>query len=74
VTGGEASAIFDRRSGNGWSIGVDNLVGTTPAQLVVDAQCVATGNPAAVAAASSSARADRIRDQRVLERQRAIGR
>jgi hypothetical protein len=69
LTGGEASAIFDRRSGNGWSVGVDNLVappGAT-AQLVVDSQCVGTAN---VAAASRSARADRLRDQRVLERQR----
>jgi hypothetical protein len=68
LTGGEASAIFDRRSGNGWSVGVDNLVGTTDAQLVVDAQCVSTGN---AVVASRSGRGDRIRDRLVLEQQRA---
>jgi hypothetical protein len=69
LTGTEASAIFDRRSGNGWSVGVDNLV--TPgsaATLVVDAQCAGAAN---AVVARSSARADRIRDQRVLEAQRA---
>jgi hypothetical protein len=68
LTGTEASAIFDRRSGNGWSVGVDNLVGGTAAQVVVDAQCAGAAN---AVVARSSARADRIRDRRALEAQRA---
>jgi hypothetical protein len=69
LTGTEASAIFDRRSGNGWSVGVDNLVVPgSPATLVVDAQCAGAAN---AVVARSSERADRSRDRRVLEAQRA---
>src|SRR2546426_8043937 len=70
LVGAEASVFFDRRSGNGWSVGGDNSAPgvTTSATLTVDAQCVATGS---AVTASSSARADRERDRRLLQQQRA---
>ncbi len=74
LTGGEASAIFDRRSANGWTVGVDNLAAVATgetAQLTVDAQCVATASPSSGSRSVRSARADRLRDQRFLERYRA---
>jgi hypothetical protein len=74
LTGVGAAVFFDHRSANGWSVGVENGPGdssvTTSAQVTAEAQCVSTGN--AVVSKRSSGRADRIRDQRLLERQRAL--
>lgn len=69
LIGPEANVFSDRKSGNGWAVGGDNTAATLgPATLTVDAQCAATGT---VATASRSARADRLRDRRLLEAQRA---
>jgi hypothetical protein len=76
LTGPEASVFFDRRSGNGWTVGVDNVAAADPAtgspsaQFTIDAQCAATGS----AAASRSASADRRRDRRLVEQRRAAHR
>jgi hypothetical protein len=67
LTGAEANVFFDRRSANGWTVGVDNSAAADPAtgspiaQLTIDAQCAATGN---TAVSSRSASADRRRDRR----------
>lgn len=77
LTGQEASVVFDRRSGNGWTVAVDNVAagdpatGSPTAQFTIDAQCVGTGN---AAVASRSASADRRRDRRLLEERRALHR
>ena len=77
LTGPEASIFFDRRSGNGWTIGVDNVAagdpatGSPTASFTIDAQCAATGN---AAVASRSASADRRRDRRLVEERRAAHR
>lgn len=76
LTGIEASVFFDRRSGNGWTVGVDNVAagdpatGSPTAQFTIDAQCAATGNTVV----SSSASADRRRDRRLVEQRRAAHR
>jgi hypothetical protein len=73
LTGPESSVFFDRRSGNGWSVGVDNVAAGDPAtglptaQFTIDAQCAATGNTVV----ASSASADRRRDRRAVEQRRA---
>ena len=77
LTGAEASVFFDRRSGNGWTIGVDNVAagdpatGSPSATFTIDAQCAATGN---TVASSRSASADRRRDRRLVEERRAAHR
>jgi hypothetical protein len=69
LIGPEASVFSNRRSGNGWSVGGDNVVAMTDsATLTVDAQCAVTGG--AVAARRSSV-SDPRRDQRLAEQQRA---
>jgi hypothetical protein len=76
LTGPEASVFFDRRSGNGWSVGVDNVAAGDPStgsptgQFTIDAQCARTGS-AVAAGASRSASADRRRDRRAVEQRRA---
>jgi hypothetical protein len=78
LTGPEASVFFDRRSGNGWTVGVDNVAAADPAtgsptaQFTIDAQCAATGNTVVVS--SRSASADRRRDRRLVEQRRAAHR
>jgi hypothetical protein len=73
LTGAEAHVFFDRRSGNGWTVGVDNTAAADPttgsptAQFTIDAQCAAVGT----AAGASSARADRRRDRRLVQQRRA---
>ena len=58
LTGAEANVFYDRRSGNGWTVGVDNTAagdpatGSPTAPYTIDVQCAATGNTAV----SSSAR------------------
>jgi hypothetical protein len=77
LTGPEASVFFDRRSGNGWTVGVDNVAagdpatGSPTASFTIDAQCAATGN---TVASSRSASADRRRDRRLVEQRRAAQR
>jgi hypothetical protein len=77
LTGIEASVFFARRSGNGWTVGVDNVAagdpatGSPTAQFTVDAQCAATGN---TVVASRSASADRRRDRELVEQRRAAHR
>jgi hypothetical protein len=77
LTGPEASVFFDRRSGNGWSVGVDNVAAADPATgsptagYTIDAQCAATGN---TVVSSRSASADRRRDRRLVEQRRAAHR
>jgi hypothetical protein len=77
LAGAESSVFFDRRSGNGWSVGVDNVAagdpatGSPTAQFTIDAQCAATGS---AAASSRSASADRRRDRRMVEQRRAAHR
>jgi len=77
LTGIEASVFFDRRSGNGWTVGVDNVAagdpatGSPTAQFTIDAQCAATGN---TVVSSRSASADRRRDRRLVEQRRAAHR
>jgi hypothetical protein len=77
LTGIEASVFFDRRSANGWTVGVDNVAagdpatGSPTAQFTVDAQCAATGN---TVVASRSASADRRRDRELVEQRRAAHR
>jgi hypothetical protein len=78
LTGGEASAIFDHKSGNGWSVGVDNLAAAVgaggtgeTATVVVEAQCATT---ATATTSTSSARADRARDARLIDAARAAAR
>jgi hypothetical protein len=46
LTGAEASSLSDHKKpgAQGWEIGVDNALGTTPASLTVEAQCAGTGN------------------------------
>ena len=76
LTGPEASVFFDRRSGNGWTVGVDNVAagdpatGSPTAQFTIDVQCAATGNTVT----SRSAGADRRRDRRLVEQRRAAHR
>jgi hypothetical protein len=73
LTGPEASVFFDRRSGNGWSVGVDNVAagdpatGSPTAQFTIDAQCA---KAATATAASKSASADRLRDRRAVVQRR----
>jgi hypothetical protein len=77
LTGPEASVFFDRRSGNGWTVGVDNVAAGDPAtglptaQFTIDAQCAAIG-PTVVS--SRSASADRRRDRRLVDQRRAAHR
>jgi hypothetical protein len=77
LTGAEANVFFDRRSGNGWTVGVDNSAAADPAtgspiaQFTIDAQCAATGN---TVVSSRSASADRRRDRRLVEERRAAHR
>ena len=77
LTGAEANVFFDRRSGNGWTVGVDNTAagdpstGSPTASFTIDAQCAKTGS---TAAASRSASADRRRDRRLVEERRAAHR
>jgi hypothetical protein len=77
LAGAEASVFFDRRSGNGWTVGVDNIAAADPAtgsptaQFTIDAQCAATGN---TVVSSRSASADRRRDRRLVEQRRAAHR
>jgi hypothetical protein len=74
LTGPEASVFFDRRSGNGWTVGVDNVAagdpatGSPTAQFTIDVQCAATGS---AVASSRSASADRRRDRRLVAQRRA---
>ena len=74
VTGIEASVFFDRRSGNGWTVGVDNVAagdpatGSPTAQFTIDVQCAPAGN---TVVSSRSARADRRRDRQLVEQRRA---
>jgi hypothetical protein len=74
LTGIEASVFFDRRSGNGWTVGVDNVAagdpatGSPTAQFTIDVQCAATGK---AVASSRAASADRSRDRRLVEQRRA---
>jgi hypothetical protein len=74
LAGAEGSVFFDRKSGNGWAVGVDNLAaadapGAPTAQVTIEAQCAGVGS--AATASSSSATADRRRDRRVVEQWRA---
>jgi hypothetical protein len=77
LAGPEASVFFDRRSGNGWTVGVDNVAagdpatGSPTAQFTIDVQCAATGN---TVVSSRSASADRRRDRRLVEERRAAHR
>ena len=77
LTGPEASVFFDRRSGNGWTVGVDNVAAADPAtgsptaQFTIDVQCASV---AGAGASSRSARADRRRDHRLVEQRRAARR
>ena len=77
LTGIEASVFFDRRSANGWTVGVDNVAagdpatGSPTAQFTIDVQCAATGN---TVVSSRSASADRRRDRRAVEERRAAHR
>jgi hypothetical protein len=77
LTGPEASVFFDRRSANGWTVGVDNVAAADPAtgsptaQFTIDAQCAAIGS---AVASSRSASADRRRDRRLVEQRRAAHR
>jgi hypothetical protein len=77
LTGPEASVFFDRRSGNGWTVGVDNVAagdpatGSPTAQFTIDAQCAAIG-PTVVSSRSGSA--DRRRDRRLVDQRRAAHR
>lgn len=77
LTGLEASVFFDRRSGNGWSVGVDNVAAGDPAtgspiaQFTIDAQCAGAGG---TVASSRAASADRRRDRRLVEQRRAAHR
>ena len=74
LTGAEANVFFDRRSGNGWTLGVDNVAagdpatGSPTAQFTIDVQCAATGD---TVVSSRSASADRRRDRRLVEQRRA---
>ena len=76
IAGAEAHVFFDRRSGNGWSVGVDNVAAGDPstgspiAQYTIDAQCARAGS-AVAAAASRSASADRRRDRLAVQQRRA---
>jgi hypothetical protein len=77
LTGPEAGVFFDRRSGNGWAVGVDNVAAGDPATglptagFTIDAQCAATGN---TVVSSRSASTDRRRDRRLVEQRRAAHR
>ncbi len=77
LTGIEASVFFDRRSANGWTVGVDNVAagdpatGSPTAQFTIDVQCAATGD---TVVSSRSASADRRRDRRLVEERRAAHR
>lgn len=72
LAGVGAAVFFDHRSANGWSVGVENGPGdsavVTAAQVTAEAQCVAAGN---AVISRRSGRADRIRDQRLVEQRRA---
>lgn len=65
---GAANAFWDHKFGNGWSVGVSNFDAiSTNADITVFAICAPTGNAVLV----RSARADRQRDERLLQQQRA---
>jgi hypothetical protein len=69
MIGPEANVFFDHKSGNGWAVGGDNTAAMAgSATLTAEAQCAPAGN---AVASSRTERADRRRDRKLAERQKA---